>query len=196
VTDATQSYCARVSPPAWRILGHRLHPLTLGHAHLLCASTEWRPFESYEMTDQVFATGLYICSRQWRKARLHSNAPYWFATFLAIRARITRSNLTEKGQVFADYLLWHTSGPKLRPMPESGSRGGPYARASRVMGSPVLARLRTFAAPHGGMDALFGDIYWLWAATQEAEGGLRVINSGEMTFDDYCAREDAKAQNM
>lgn len=187
MTDATASYCARVFPPEWRVMGVLLHPLTLGHAHLLCAATNWRPFEPYHMDDQLFAAGLYICSRPWRKVRLESNAPYWFACRLAIQGRLARVDLAEKGGAFSDFLLWHTSGPRVRPIVEKTGSG-----PGRPLGSPVLARLRAFAAPHGGMDALFGEVYWLWAAQEEASGNFRVLNEGETSFDDYCQAEDAR----
>jgi len=189
VTDATRSYAARVLPPTWRILGKRLHSLTLGHAHLLCAATEWRPWEPYEMTDELFATGLYVCTRPWRKVRLESRGAAWFAVGLAIRGRLARTNLAEKGAAFADYLLWHTSGPRIRA---NASRAKLDA-APRTLGSPPIARLRIFAQPFGGLDALMAEIYWLWAAHEEEAGTLRVMNQGEMYFDDFCAREETKA---
>lgn len=190
MTDATASYTARVFPPTWRVLGHRLHTLTLGHAHLLCAATEWRPFEPYAMTDQLFASALYICSRPWRKVRLDSWRAEWFAVGIAIRGKLARVDLTEKGAVLADYLRWHTSGPSLLPAREAKPHG-PYARAARELGSPVLARLRMFAGPYGGMDALLAETYWLWAVAQEEAGNVRIATPGDRSFEEYCAAEDA-----
>jgi hypothetical protein len=43
------------------------------------------------------------------------------------------------------------------------------------------------------MDCLFAEAYWLWAAEQEAQGNLRVLNDDEQSFDDYCEAEDARA---
>lgn len=192
--DTTAIYCARVFPPPWRIMGVPLLPLSIGHAHLLAASTPWRPFEAYAMDDRIFATGLYICSRPWRKVRLHSLRAGWFGIGLALRGRLARVDLCEKGTLFAEYLLFHTSGPRLRPVLEA-SRGlqRPESSGLRRFGSPLLARLRSFAIPHGGFDCLFADAYWLWSVHEETQGHLRVLNEDEGTFDDYCEAEDARA---
>jgi hypothetical protein len=42
------------------------------------------------------------------------------------------------------------------------------------------------------MDALFGEVYWLWSSAQEEAGHIRVLNESEQSFDDFCEAEDQK----
>lgn len=200
--DSTARYLSRVLPPPWQILGVRLLPFTLGHAHALASASTWRPFEEFAVTEEFLGVGMWVASRPWRQAiKGFGRRSDLFSLFLGARARLGRVDLAEKTEVFAEYLAYHTSGPSVRNVPRVPVKYGAPVSASRPAGAPVLARLRVFAMSDLGlgaaaMDLPFADVYWLWATHKEAAGAIWLLNDEETagmdSFDEFCRREEEK----
>jgi hypothetical protein len=146
------------------------------------------------MTDQLFATGLFICSRPWRKALagVENWRAQWFGVGLAIRGRLAKVDLAEKGSAFSEYLLFGSTGPKVRPIVESSPHRIQAQASARTLGAPALAQLRAFAQPFGGLDFNFAEAFWLWSVAEETAGHQRILNAEEQGFDDWCEAEEAK----
>lgn len=196
--DSTDRYLSRLYPQRYRVLGVDLVPFTFGHAHVLANATEWRPFDQFQPTTEIVATGLYVCSRPWRVAErgVGSGGGQRFAKRLGLVAALTRANMDDKAEVFCEYLVTSTTGPALRPVLSRANH-----TPSRLAGAPLLARVRLFAfqvlhRQDGGMDMLFGDLLWMWATYREIEGVNRVENENERKFREFCEEQDRKAEEV
>jgi len=196
MTDATGRYVARVLAPQWQILGVRLLPFTLGHAHLLSASTTWRPWETGLEPDALIP-GLYICSRPWRVAArtLEGRRPRWFAWWLGGRAARRKVNLAERLRVFHDYLEVHTSTPECRAaLRPKGERTRPQIPS----GIPLLAWLRLFAYQElrqvEPMDVSFAVLAWMWTAHLDSKGVIHTLNDDEYGFREWIAEQEQEQE--
>jgi hypothetical protein len=194
MSDASAEYLAGATPGRWQVLGVRLLPMTLGHAHVLASRTAWRPMQSCRVDAGILATTLYVCSRPWRIALRGVDG--WraqtYALWCGAVARAQRASLEAKAEVVRDYLDAHSSVRRLAPP----LRRGRERDGGRYLGTPFLARLRLFAAhrlhvPMGAeMDLPMADLVWLWAADAEERGILRLLNASEESFDEFCRRMD------
>lgn len=189
MVDQTARYIDRVFPRRWRILGVRLRPFTIGHAHVLAGASAWRPFQDFEIDDSFLVTALYVCSRNWRMAKATLDlAGGWFAIRLGLSIRRNRPDLSEKAEVLSEYLVYSTSGPAVTGVPRD-----PKLPAPRQAGAPTLALLRLFAAeklglgPSKAMHANFSETFWMWATWLEEQGHARIRNQGELEFDKFVA---------
>jgi hypothetical protein len=192
MTDATARYLSRVLAPRWQILGVRLLPLTLGHAHLLSASTSWRPWET-GVDGEALAPGLFICSRPWRKAaaQMISVRARLFALHLGWRAARRKVNMQERLQVFADYLEVHTGSPECRAaLRPKGER----VRPAIPSGMPLLVWLRLFACQELScqepLDMPFADLVWMWTAHLDSKGVVHTLNDDEFGFREWIAGQE------
>lgn len=191
--DQETKYLARVFPQPWRVCGRLLHAFTLGHAHVLAASTKWRPFGKVPEDPAFLPLGLFVATRPWRQAadgiRMVRPAER-FAAFLGFSSFALRVDVEEKREVFAEYLEASTSFPDLRPTPAM-----PGQVRTRRAGAPLLARLRMFGMRELGlgasaMDLPFVDLAWMFAAAFEDDGRAYLVNDTDDDFDRYCREQE------
>lgn len=198
MADATSRYLELVASRRWRVLGVPLVRMTLGHSHVLAEATGWRPLEGSTIDGETFVTGLFICSRPWRRAQ--RGLGRWpadvFGWRLGLLSALAGADLSEKAEVFAQYLDINAGGPRVAANVSDGRPRGP----GRMYGSALLARLRLFACERLGerwdtaMDVPMAELLTLWAAHGEASESFRVLNDQDLSFDEFCRQEDAKRE--
>lgn len=189
--DLTSRYLAASVPDAIQVAGLRLHPFTLGHAHLLAAAIpRWRPLESgLEIEDLPAA--LFILSRPWRKAaRRLSGSGGLFVWRLGLHLRSTR-RIVEAFTLLNGWLTLSCSGPEAKAVQRSPRE---QAAPPRRIGAPLLLRLRLFATQELGaaepFDFLVSELLWLWLSYFEAEGSATLVSDADMNFREWCEEQD------
>lgn len=184
---------ARASVPTpIAILKLPLRPYSVGHSIWLQAAGNPLAEDSgaFSITAEHVIEAVWTCASGWRE--LATQQARWL-TLLKLRSwgrRARREDLAGAAVEFQKYRRAGSSVPPLKP-PEGGGR---------TLGAPLAATLVQFLVNHFGkseeeaLDYPLGLAYWHFAAHQEREGAMRIVNAAEMEFENWCeAREAANA---
>jgi len=174
------------------ILKLPLRPYSVGHAlwleeenNPLAGDTEGRKVQARHIIEAV-----WICSSTWRELQAMHAERLALVKHWIWRRRARREDLAV---AVVDFQNYRRNGSTFPPA-ESLEGGG------RVAGSPVLARVIQFLIQRMGqteaqaMDYPLGLAYWHFAVHQETEGGLKILNAGEMEFEAWCQQQDEAAE--
>lgn len=162
------SWAGTIAPGWHTVAGHKLGPLTFGHAVLM---ERMQLFDVLTSLDYHAFIG--VCSRSYAQGWKWLN---WFLSpvgqwFYARRA--IPGNPTETLTEVLDYLECNRRAPELLSV--EGSTGASH-------GAPALQVMRTIAIerlnynPDTLPDAPFGQLYWDILASNELAGGSRIID--------------------
>jgi hypothetical protein len=187
--DLTTRYLSACLAARTVVAGCPLHPFTLGHAHLLAAATQWRPWGDSFLPGEV-PTALWICSRPWRKAaRSMHRVPSDWVWRTAWRMRKAGA-LARTCLEFGQWIDRSMQAPEVRIRQSAGVP----AQARHCVNAPLLARLRLFATCDLGLqepfDMLVGELLWLWLSFAENEGGLNLVDENGIEFREWCEEQD------
>lgn len=170
------SYASAIVPDRSFVLGHRLEPFTLGHAHLLdlCES----PFLRGGLPglgDLVLAVEL--CRVPWTKARELLQYPGLARRIEKLGKRYTRKHLgyeADELTEFVAYLTEATNGPSFWVKSEGNEKSGvSWLQSLKVT---LMKAGRTHAE---AMNTPLAEALWDFAAYWEQEGALSIRSAGE-----------------
>jgi hypothetical protein len=183
------SYAASIVPDRAFVLGHRLEPFTLGHAHLLdLVQSPFLRGGAPALGDLVLAVEL--CRISWEKARELLQYPGLAKRVEKIGKRICRRRLGYESDDFSEfvaYLSEATNGPGFWVKSEENQKktsGSPWLQSLK---STLLRGGRTYAET---MNTPLREALWDFAAYWEQEGSLEIQSETEQAI-----LEAAKAQD-
>lgn len=182
-------YSAAIVPQRSFVLGHRLEPFTLGHAHLLdLVESPFLRGGSPSLGDLVLAVEL--CRVPWEKAKELLQYPGLAKRVEKIGKRICRRQLGYEADditEFVAYLSEATNGPgfwvKNQDQPQR-TTGTPWLQSLK---GTLLRGGRTYAET---MNTPLQEALWDFAAYWEQEGALEIQSEAERQI-----LEAAKAQD-
>lgn len=170
-------YANSIVPDRSFVLGHRLEPFTLGHAHLLdlCESPFLRG-GSPALGDLVLAVEL--CRVTWTKAKEALQYPGLARRVEKLGKRYARKRLgyeADEITEFIAYLSEATNGPKfwVKSQGESTASGVSWLQSLKVT---LMKAGRTQAE---AMNTPLAEALWDFAAYWEQEGALTIQSEGE-----------------
>lgn len=170
-------YSNAILPDRSFVLGHRLEPFTLGHAHLLdlCESPFLRG-GSPALGDLVLAVEL--CRVSYSKAMEALRYPGMAKRLAKLGKRYTRRQLgyeVDELTEFIAYLAEATNGPKFWVTNEGESKpsGVSWLQSLKVT---LMKAGRTQAE---AMNTPLAEALWDFAAYWEQEGALQIQSEGE-----------------
>ncbi len=173
-----------LAPDEWTVLGHRLRPLSLGHAILLQALDSpfatWLKDPPKTVTVYDVLLAVEVCRRPWPAARrwLTSRAWPWHMKWRHIRWALWWRNdtieqivLREKAGQLYEYSAYWNQGPECNTTSDG-----------RMAGAPHLRRLFTFLVSHMHMSesqalgTTVADAVWHFCVYWEMNGTLQIGN--------------------
>lgn len=182
------AFAGAAVPAPIRILRLVLRPYSVGHALWLQAALNPLAEENSGLSVKPYHVieAVWTCSCTWRELRRQHEGWLTLLKVAVWRRRSRRLDLALAGAEFQNYRRAGSSFPPI----ESAGAGG------RIGGAPLLARVIQFLVANlrkseaEAMDFPLGLAYWHLAAWQESEGALKILNAGEMEFEDWCAQQD------
>jgi hypothetical protein len=142
--------------------------------------------QAANVCNQTWAENLFTPGTWWEKRRYRRN---W-----------------EKWDLAVQDVDWETEIMAMRDYMSKGSLGPPIevadGPAGRAPGAPFHAGLiqfliNTLRLPHVEVcDYPFGLAKFHYYTHAEAQGAIKIINLAEYEFEDFCRREDAKAEQL
>jgi hypothetical protein len=129
---------------------------------------------------------VWVCANSWRE--LISMDKAWL-TLLKIRAWRWRARRCDLALAAADFRNYRRAGSRLPPV-ASAEAGG------RIAGGPIVAGLVQFLIERLGkseteaMDYPLGLGYWHFAVYRESQGALKILNAGEIEFEEWCEEQE------
>ena len=191
--DAAFASAALQSPVT--ILKLALRPYSVGHELWLQAENNplnslQEPLPNSRILGRHVVEAVWICAHSWRELRSMHQA--WLTPF-KIAAWRRRNRGADLAPAAADFQNYRRAGSTAPPM-------GPIDGAGRDLGGPPLAGITQFLlesrlalSADEAMDFPLGLAYWHYAVHREGKGALKILNAGEMEFEEWCEGQEREA---
>ena len=181
---------ARAAVPApTKVLNLPLRPYAVGHALWLEALGNPLAGECEGATAAQIVEAVWICAHGWRElAEQHRR---WL-TLVKVWVWRRRCRGARLARALGEFQAYRRAGSSVPAVEGMGSGG-------RVAGAPLLARVVQFLVGRLGrteeeaLDYPLGLAYWHFAAYQEAQGNLKILNADEVEFLEWCEAQDRAA---
>ena len=170
------SYSAAIAPPAVYVLGKRLEPLSLGHAHLLdLVESPFIRGGSPGAGDLVLA--VEICRVPWQESRRMLQLPGLDRRIEKLGKALCRRRVGYEADDVSEFVTYMTeaaNGPGFWVKQQETKAGGsPWLQSIKTT---LMRAGRTYAE---AMDTPLREALWDFAAYWEQEGALDIQSDAE-----------------
>jgi len=174
------------------VLGLLLRPYSIGHELLIQADSS-----DFAKPETALISLVWICSNSWKENTRNRLDPLMSLKLWLWRRRCGRRDFKKELEKFQAY---REEGSLEFPLSELIETDG--RRRGRATGAPFLLKLQQFVCFHFKLseseawDYPFGMAKMHWSCMAEEEGGIKIRNEHDESFEAYIEEQERKGREQ